>query len=65
LFGLVDIDKEFFPSAPDGIEVHLGFQETFQRTAKEILAGVKKALVDKKVNKVAVTGHSLGESWKR
>lgn len=44
----------------EGIQVHSGFQETFERTADGLLAGVMKGLADFGVKKVVVTGHSLG-----
>jgi hypothetical protein len=40
--------------------VHRGFQQTFQRTADDVLAGVKAGLESTGVTKVVVTGHSLG-----
>ncbi|KAG5643936.1 hypothetical protein DXG03_009348 [Asterophora parasitica] len=45
---------------PENIRVHEGFQKTFERTADGVLAGVKAALATAGVNKVVVTGHSLG-----
>jgi len=60
-FGLVDLNATRFPStAGQGIKVHSGFQETFERTADGLLAGVMKGLADTGVKKVVVTGHSLG-----
>ena len=44
----------------DSIKVHDGFQKTFERTADGVLSGVQKALAANNVNKVIVTGHSLG-----
>ncbi|KAG9224262.1 hypothetical protein CCMSSC00406_0004761 [Pleurotus cornucopiae] len=40
--------------------VHNGFQKTFERTADGVLSGVQKGLGANNVNKVIVTGHSLG-----
>ncbi|KAG6860003.1 hypothetical protein C0995_000646 [Termitomyces sp. Mi166 len=40
--------------------VHDGFQQTFERTADGILAGVQAGLASKGVSKVLVTGHSQG-----
>ncbi|KAK7031453.1 lipase-3 domain-containing protein [Favolaschia claudopus] len=60
-FGLVDLNVTRFPeSAGKGIKVHSGFQQTFERTADGLLAGVLKGLEDTGVKKVSVTGHSLG-----
>jgi len=59
-FGLASVNQTNFPGAPATAEVHKGFQETFERTADGILAGVKSALATTGSTKVAVTGHSLG-----
>ncbi|CAK5267194.1 unnamed protein product [Mycena citricolor] len=60
-FGLVDLNATRFPAqAGKGIKVHSGFQQTFERTADGLLAGVQKALASTGSKKVAVTGHSLG-----
>ncbi|KAJ7708690.1 alpha/beta-hydrolase [Mycena rosella] len=60
-FGLVDLNVTRFPdTAGKGIKVHSGFQETFERTADGLLAGVMKGLADTGAKKVVVTGHSLG-----
>jgi len=60
-FGLVDLNATRFPAqAGKGIKVHSGFQETFERTADGLLAGVMKGLADTGVKKVSVSGHSLG-----
>jgi hypothetical protein len=45
---------------PGGIEVHDGFQQTFERTSSEILSGVQNALKSTGANQVLLTGHSLG-----
>ncbi|KAJ7777291.1 alpha/beta-hydrolase [Mycena metata] len=59
--GLVDLNVTRFPSsAGKGIQVHSGFQQTFERTADGLLAGVSKGLSDTGAKKVAVSGHSLG-----
>ena len=42
------------------MQVHDGFQLTFGRTSDSILSGVQSALASTGVNKVLVTGHSLG-----
>ncbi|KAJ7197975.1 Alpha/Beta hydrolase protein [Mycena pura] len=58
---LTDIDTSRFPQAAEqGIKVHSGFQDTFQRTADGILAGVSSALQSTGVTTVLVTGHSQG-----
>ncbi|KAL0066675.1 hypothetical protein AAF712_006278 [Marasmius tenuissimus] len=58
---LEDINSNRFTFAKDkGIQVHDGFQQTFERTADMILEAVKKGLADFNTNKVRVTGHSLG-----
>jgi hypothetical protein len=58
----------FYPSSDcahhesflESIQVHDGFQKTFERTADGLLAGVKQALSNTGSKKVLVTGHSLG-----
>ncbi|KAJ7027921.1 alpha/beta-hydrolase [Mycena alexandri] len=60
-FGLVDLNVTRFPdTAGKGIQVHSGFQQTFERTADGLLAGVMKGLASTGAKKVTVTGHSLG-----
>ncbi|KAJ7616566.1 alpha/beta-hydrolase [Roridomyces roridus] len=59
-FGLVPLNASRFPTAGDGVTVHDGFQQTFERTADGLLAGVQKGLADTGVKKILVTGHSLG-----
>ncbi|KAF7288972.1 Lipase-3 domain-containing protein [Mycena indigotica] len=60
-FALTAIDTKRIPNAAGkGIKVHDGFQNTFQRTADGLLAGVQKNLASTGVQKVVVTGHSLG-----
>jgi hypothetical protein len=44
----------------EDIQVHDGFQKTFERTADGMLEGVRSALASTGVSKVLVTGHSLG-----
>lgn len=44
------------------MQVHDGFQKTFERTADGVLSGVQNALSSTGANKVLVTGHSLGKS---
>ncbi|KAF7971206.1 hypothetical protein HWV62_21900 [Athelia sp. TMB] len=57
---LTNLNTTLFPNAPSGVQVHDGFQLTFGRTSDSILSGVKSALASTGVNKVLVTGHSLG-----
>ncbi|KIM90144.1 hypothetical protein PILCRDRAFT_811875 [Piloderma croceum F 1598] len=59
-FGLTDFNTTLFPSAPSSVQVHDGFQKTFERTSDSVLSGVQNALKSTGVNKVLVTGHSLG-----
>ncbi|KAL0573172.1 hypothetical protein V5O48_008782 [Marasmius crinis-equi] len=60
---LKDISTKRFTSAKGkSIEIHDGFQKTFERTADEVLAAVKRGLAEFKSTKVHVTGHSLGGS---
>ncbi|KAJ7078788.1 Alpha/Beta hydrolase protein [Mycena epipterygia] len=60
-FVLENIDATRFPQAAGkGIKVHSGLQQTFERTADGLLAGVKAGLASTGVSKVVVTGHSLG-----
>lgn len=42
------------------IQVHSGFQETFERTAQDILSTVQDGLASTGATNVVVTGHSLG-----
>ncbi|KAJ8695542.1 hypothetical protein PTI98_008138 [Pleurotus ostreatus] len=57
---LKDLNSTRFPSAGDSVKVHDGFQKTFERTADGVLSGVQRGLAANNVNKVVVTGHSLG-----
>ncbi|KAJ7719310.1 alpha/beta-hydrolase [Mycena metata] len=60
-FGLVPLNETRFPeTAGKNITVHSGFQETFERTADSLLAGVMSGLASTGAKKVLVTGHSLG-----
>ncbi|KAJ6493900.1 alpha/beta-hydrolase [Mycena vitilis] len=60
-FGLAPLNVTRFPeSAGKNITVHAGFQDTFERTADSLLAGVLAGLKSTGVKKVLVTGHSLG-----
>ncbi|KAJ3934131.1 MAG: alpha/beta-hydrolase [Lentinula lateritia] len=60
-FGLVDLNTTRFTAADGkGIQVHDGFQQTFERTADGVLAGVQNGLSTKNATNVLVTGHSLG-----
>jgi hypothetical protein len=47
-------------SFSESIQVHDGFQKTFEWTADGLLAGVKRALSTTGSKQVLVTGHSLG-----
>ncbi|KAJ7577432.1 alpha/beta-hydrolase [Mycena floridula] len=58
---LTDLNSTRFTSIGGlGIQVHEGFQETFERTADGVLSGVQSALSSTGAKKVVVTGHSLG-----
>ncbi|KAG6862981.1 hypothetical protein C0993_000654 [Termitomyces sp. T159_Od127] len=59
-FPLVSLNASRFPGVNGNIQVHDGFQKTFERTADEIHAGVQAGLTSKNVSKVLVTGHSQG-----
>ncbi|KAJ7093495.1 alpha/beta-hydrolase [Mycena epipterygia] len=60
-FGLVPLNASRFPeTAGQNITVHDGFQQTFERTADGLLAGVMAGLASTGVKKIAVVGHSLG-----
>ncbi|KAJ7772720.1 alpha/beta-hydrolase [Mycena maculata] len=60
-FGLVPLNVSRFPeTAGQNITVHSGFQQTFERTADGLLAGVISGLASTGATKVAVVGHSLG-----
>ncbi|KAJ3797474.1 alpha/beta-hydrolase [Lentinula aff. detonsa] len=60
-FGLVDLNTTRFTTADGkGIQVHDGFQQTFERTADGVLAGVQNGLATTNATNVLVTGHSLG-----
>ncbi|KAG6809566.1 hypothetical protein H0H92_015749 [Tricholoma furcatifolium] len=57
---LVALNSSRFPGVDASVQVHDGFQQTFERTADEVLAGVQAGLSSKGASKVLVTGHSLG-----
>ncbi|KZT25361.1 alpha/beta-hydrolase [Neolentinus lepideus HHB14362 ss-1] len=59
-FLLTDLNTTLFPQAGQGVQVHDGFQKTFERTADGVLSGVQNALSSTGATKVLVTGHSLG-----
>ncbi|KAJ7055695.1 alpha/beta-hydrolase [Mycena amicta] len=60
-FALTGVDTTRIPQAAGkSIKVHDGMQDTFQRTADGLLAGVKTGLASTGVTTVVVTGHSLG-----
>lgn len=60
MFTLTDHLSDYLSLPTEGIQVHSGFQQTFERTADGLLAGVKAGLASTGVSKVVVTGHSLG-----
>ncbi|KAJ3741672.1 alpha/beta-hydrolase [Lentinula detonsa] len=55
----VDLDKSIFKN-PNGVTVHVGFQDTFKHTSSIILTEVKKALIEYQSQSVLITGHSQG-----
>lgn len=55
-----ELDPELFPGLPQDIKVHNGFGEAHAETALPVLAAVRKALSQSKLNKVTIVGHSLG-----
>jgi len=58
---LVEPNPEFFPATVGtDIRVHEGFQETFERTAADVLSTVQSALASTVETRVLTTGHSLG-----
>ncbi|KZO99281.1 alpha/beta-hydrolase [Calocera viscosa TUFC12733] len=58
---LVPIDQDYFPGTSDlGLEVHDGFQSTFESTAASVLSGVQTAISTYGATQVYVVGHSLG-----
>jgi len=59
-FHLSDLDSTLFPGLPSGIQVHSGFKDTHARSAKDVLAAVKKALSTYGTTSVTTVGHSLG-----
>ncbi|KZT56755.1 alpha/beta-hydrolase [Calocera cornea HHB12733] len=56
---LVDIDPNYFPGL-SGIEVHDGFQSTFESTAASVLSAVQTAISSHGATQLYVVGHSLG-----
>ncbi|KAL0953904.1 hypothetical protein HGRIS_005071 [Hohenbuehelia grisea] len=57
---LVGLNSTLFPGMPEDIKVHAGFVQTHSLSAFEILAAVKKGLIDHGANHVTAVGHSLG-----
>ncbi|EPQ54752.1 alpha/beta-hydrolase, partial [Gloeophyllum trabeum ATCC 11539] len=59
---LDDLDTSLFPGLTDstGIQVHSGFAQEHAKTAKPILAEVKRLLAAENVKTVTTVGHSLG-----
>ncbi|KAJ7867838.1 alpha/beta-hydrolase [Mycena leptocephala] len=65
-FSLAALNVSRFPSSAGlNITVHSGFQETFERTADDLLTGVIAGLASTGVKKIIVTGHSLGAAYRR
>jgi len=56
----VALSSSSFPNQPSGVLVHEGFQDTWQRSASDVLSTVQNAIKQTGVKKVLVTGHSLG-----
>ncbi|KZO99282.1 lipase [Calocera viscosa TUFC12733] len=56
---LVDLDQSYFPGT-SGIEVHDGFQQTFERSASAVLSAVETGISAYGASQVYVIGHSLG-----
>lgn len=57
---LSPLNRLFFPGMATNIRVHTGFGEQHAKTAKDILAAVKYALLKSGFNQVTLVGHSLG-----
>ncbi|KAF8997861.1 Alpha/Beta hydrolase protein [Cyathus striatus] len=57
---LVPFDSTLFPGINSAVEVHNGFATEQAKTAKTILAAVKKTISAHSTKNVAVVGHSLG-----
>ncbi|KZT56754.1 alpha/beta-hydrolase [Calocera cornea HHB12733] len=56
---LTGLDQNYFPGT-SGMEVHDGFQATFERSASTILAAVESGISTYGASQVYVVGHSLG-----
>jgi len=56
---LVGLDQAYFPGT-SGLEVHDGFQQTFARSATDILHAVQSGISTYGASHVFVVGHSLG-----
>lgn len=59
-FKQIPLNASIFPNQPTDALVHDGFADTQQRTADEVLCGVRSAMMAKNATKVHVIGHSLG-----
>ncbi|KAG5653999.1 hypothetical protein H0H81_008581 [Sphagnurus paluster] len=57
---LSPLNRQIFPGMATNIRVHTGFGEQHAKTAKDILAAVKYALLKSGFNQVTLVGHSLG-----
>ena len=55
-FPLVDVDTALFPGS-DGVHVHQGFYEAFQRMQGDVYMAVNQSAG----SSILVVGHSLGE----
>ncbi|KAH9985066.1 alpha/beta-hydrolase [Russula compacta] len=53
-------DPVLFPNLPSGVQVHSGFALEQKKTAPQILAEVKRLLVEYSSTQVILIGHSLG-----
>ncbi|KAH9060447.1 alpha/beta-hydrolase [Lactarius vividus] len=53
-------DPDLFPNIPSDIEVHSGFAIEHKKTASQILAEVKRLMVEHSSTNVILVGHSLG-----
>jgi len=56
---LVGLDQSYFPGT-SGLEVHDGFQQTFERSASAILSAVESGISTYGASHIFVVGHSLG-----
>ncbi|EJT98310.1 lipase [Dacryopinax primogenitus] len=56
---LVGLDQSYFPGT-SGMEVHDGFQQTFERSASAILGAVQSGISTYGASQLFVLGHSLG-----